>query len=167
MLLSVTQLCPTLCDPMDCSLPSSSVHGIPRQEYWSDLSFPSSGDLPDPVIGFVIAVFHLYVLISLLTKIYLVGSETQMRGKFISLLSHCGGRSSSMQRQLCIIKSLKGSDSLLPCHPLSYLRCLWNPKDIRMRQLQILRLPILDNYRIKHQLYSCYDLLLTYLNLLY
>ena len=23
----VTQLCPTLCDPMDCSLPGSSVHG--------------------------------------------------------------------------------------------------------------------------------------------
>ena len=25
---SVTQLCPTLCDPMDCSPPNSSVHGI-------------------------------------------------------------------------------------------------------------------------------------------
>ena len=24
----VAQLCPTLCDPMDCSLPSSSVQGI-------------------------------------------------------------------------------------------------------------------------------------------
>ena len=24
----VTQLCPTLCDPTDCSLPGSSVHGI-------------------------------------------------------------------------------------------------------------------------------------------
>ena len=24
----VTQLCPTLCDPMDCSLPGSSLHGI-------------------------------------------------------------------------------------------------------------------------------------------
>ena len=24
----VAQLCPTLCDPTDCSLPSSSVHGI-------------------------------------------------------------------------------------------------------------------------------------------
>ena len=34
----VAQLCPTLCDPMDCSLPGSSVHGI----------FP--GDLPDPGI---------------------------------------------------------------------------------------------------------------------
>ena len=24
----ITQLCPTLCDPMDCSPPDSSVHGI-------------------------------------------------------------------------------------------------------------------------------------------
>ena len=24
----VAQFCPTLCDPMDCSLPGSSVHGI-------------------------------------------------------------------------------------------------------------------------------------------
>ena len=24
----VIQSCPTLCDPMDCSLPGSSVHGI-------------------------------------------------------------------------------------------------------------------------------------------
>ena len=29
------QLCPTLCDPMDCSLPVSSVHGFSMQEYWS------------------------------------------------------------------------------------------------------------------------------------
>ena len=28
ILNEVTQLCPTLCDPMDCSLPGSSVHGI-------------------------------------------------------------------------------------------------------------------------------------------
>ena len=26
--LKVAQSCPTLCDPMDCSLPASSVHGI-------------------------------------------------------------------------------------------------------------------------------------------
>jgi len=32
-----TQLCPTLSDPMDCSLPGSSDHGISRQEYWSGL----------------------------------------------------------------------------------------------------------------------------------
>jgi len=35
---------------MDCSLPGSSVRGISRQEYWSGLPFPSSGDLPNPGI---------------------------------------------------------------------------------------------------------------------
>ena len=45
----VAKLCPTLCDPMDYSLPGFSVHGI-FQEYWSRLPFPSPGDLPDPGI---------------------------------------------------------------------------------------------------------------------
>ena len=44
------QLCPTLWDPMDCSLPGSSVHGFSRQEYCSGLPFSSPGDLPDPGI---------------------------------------------------------------------------------------------------------------------
>ena len=33
----VTQSCPTLCHPLDCSPPGSSVHGILRQEHWSGL----------------------------------------------------------------------------------------------------------------------------------
>ena len=44
------QLCLTLCDPMNHSPPGSSVHGISRQEYWSGLSRPPPGDLPDPGI---------------------------------------------------------------------------------------------------------------------
>ena len=43
-----TQSCPTLCDPLDCSPPGSSVHRIFQQEYWSELPFPSSRDLPNP-----------------------------------------------------------------------------------------------------------------------
>ena len=46
----VAQSCPTLCNPMDCSLPGSSTHGISRQEYWSGLPLPSPDDLPDPGI---------------------------------------------------------------------------------------------------------------------
>ena len=41
------QLCPTLCDPTDCSLPDCSVHGILQQEYWSGLLCLPQGDLPD------------------------------------------------------------------------------------------------------------------------
>ena len=39
----VAQSCPTLCDPMDCSLPGSSIHRIfqARQEYWSGVPLPS------------------------------------------------------------------------------------------------------------------------------
>ena len=47
---SVTQSCPTLCDPRDCSLPGSSVRGISRQEHWNGLPFPSPGDLSYPRI---------------------------------------------------------------------------------------------------------------------
>ena len=44
----VAQLCPTLCAPMDGSLPSSGSMGFSRQEeYWSGLPFPSPGDLPN------------------------------------------------------------------------------------------------------------------------
>ena len=43
------QSCPTVGDPMDCSLSGSSVHGV-FQECWSGLPFPSPGDLPDPGI---------------------------------------------------------------------------------------------------------------------
>ena len=43
-------LCQTLCDPMDCNPPGSSVMEFSRQEYWSGLPFPSPRDLPNPGI---------------------------------------------------------------------------------------------------------------------
>ena len=45
----VAQSCPTLCNPVNYSLPGSSM-GFSRQEYWSGLLFPSPEDLPDPGI---------------------------------------------------------------------------------------------------------------------
>ena len=38
------QLCPTLCDPMDCSLPGSSVHGIlqARVPEWGAIAFSNA-----------------------------------------------------------------------------------------------------------------------------
>ena len=35
------QSCPTLCNPMDCSVPGSPSLGFSRQEHWSGLPFPS------------------------------------------------------------------------------------------------------------------------------
>ena len=44
----VAQSCLTLCDPMDSSLHQAPPSmGFSRQEYWSGLSFPSPGNLPD------------------------------------------------------------------------------------------------------------------------
>ena len=40
----VAKLCPTFCNPMDCSLPESSVHGISQ-----NIPF-SPGDCPNPGI---------------------------------------------------------------------------------------------------------------------
>ena len=39
----VTQLHPALCNPLDCIPPGSSVHGFPRQGYWSGVPLPSWG----------------------------------------------------------------------------------------------------------------------------
>ena len=47
MKVLVTQSCPTLCDPVDCSLPGSFFHGI-LQARILVATFPSSGNLPDP-----------------------------------------------------------------------------------------------------------------------
>ena len=42
------QSCPTLCDPMDCSLPGSSVHGIfqARVLEWGAIAFSKLAQLP-------------------------------------------------------------------------------------------------------------------------
>ena len=46
----VAKPCPTLGNPMDCSLPGSLSKGFSRQEYWSGLPFTSPGYLPHPGI---------------------------------------------------------------------------------------------------------------------
>ena len=44
------QLCLTLCNPMDGAHQAPLSMGFSRQEYWSGLLCPPSGDLPDPGI---------------------------------------------------------------------------------------------------------------------
>ena len=39
---SVAKLCPTLCNPMDCSPPGSSVHGILKAGILEQVAFPVS-----------------------------------------------------------------------------------------------------------------------------
>ena len=44
----VAQLCPTLCNPMDCSLPGSSIHGISQARIlqWVAISFSRGSSQP-------------------------------------------------------------------------------------------------------------------------
>ena len=53
--VKVTQLCLTLCNPMDCSLPDScspcsSLHGILQARILKWVAIPLPGDLPNPGI---------------------------------------------------------------------------------------------------------------------
>ena len=45
-----SQVCLTLCDPMGCSPPGSSVCWISQARRLEWVAFPSPGDLPDPGI---------------------------------------------------------------------------------------------------------------------
>ena len=46
----VAQLCPTLCNPVDCAYQAPPSMGFSRQEYCSGVLLPSPGDLPNPGI---------------------------------------------------------------------------------------------------------------------
>ena len=50
MKVLVAQSCPTLYDPMDCSLLGSSVHGILQARILDGLPYPSPGNIHDPGI---------------------------------------------------------------------------------------------------------------------
>ena len=47
MKVLVPELCLTLCNPMDCSPPDSSLHGIFQARILEWFPFPSPGDLLD------------------------------------------------------------------------------------------------------------------------
>ena len=62
---SVTQLCPTLCHPMDCSPPGFSVHGIIPARRWSELLLSLSGNFSDSGIEHVSPVSPVLQAVSL------------------------------------------------------------------------------------------------------
>ena len=66
----VTQLFPTLCDPMDCSPPGSSVHEILQARILEWVAIPFSGDLHDPRIVPSSPALQAY---SLLTELLIWG----------------------------------------------------------------------------------------------
>ena len=50
MKVIIARSCPTVCDPWTVACQAPLSMEFSRQEYWSGLPFPSSGDLPDPGI---------------------------------------------------------------------------------------------------------------------
>ena len=63
------QSCLTLCDPMNCSVPGSSVHGVfPWDVFlypWNELLFPPPGDLPRPGIDLLRLLCSMQILFPL------------------------------------------------------------------------------------------------------
>ena len=90
----VAQSCPTLLDPMDCSLPGSSSMGFSRQEYWSGVPLPSPRCLIDTVNllhenqNFFTCYIHFFHLTSLHgTTIFIAETQTKsLNFIFYSLL---------------------------------------------------------------------------------
>ena len=54
----VAQLCPTLCNSMDCICQASLSMEFSRPKYWSGFLFPTPGDLPDPGIEYFLHLLH-------------------------------------------------------------------------------------------------------------
>ena len=98
---SVTQSCPTLCDPMDCSLPGSSIRGIFQQEYWSGLPFPTPEDLPNSGIEPVSPVALAMQVYSLL----------------LSQSSHYFSQFSSVTQSCLTLRPHESQHARPPCPP--------------------------------------------------
>ena len=87
----VTQSCPTLCNPMDCSPPGSSVHGILQARIleWVAISFSRRSSQPgDQTLVSCIAgrFFTVYAMGSLKNKhIQLLNFLPRMYVNFLSL----------------------------------------------------------------------------------
>ena len=135
----VAQSCPTLCDPMDCSLPGSSIHGIfqarilewvaisfsrgssrPRDRTWSPTlqaySLPSepSGEVVEGYKRSVCTLFATYFE-SILTRSYSVESFQShglQHARPLSITNSWG------LLKLISIESVMPSNHLILCHPL-------------------------------------------------
>ena len=111
----VAQSCPTLCDPMDCSLSGSPSMGFSRQECWSGLPFPSPGDLPNPGIEPGSPTLQADALPSELPGKPLLSASTHM---FLSSWSLTTG----IFGNFYLLFISKYSSTLYDCQDLSILR---------------------------------------------
>ena len=75
------QSCPTLCDPIDCSPPGSSVHRILQARILEWVALPSPGDLPDPGVEPTSPALHV-------DSLPLRHLESRPQAMFCSHISH-------------------------------------------------------------------------------
>ena len=118
----VTQLCPTLCHPMDCKAPLSI--GFPRQEYSSGLPFSSPGIEPVSLASPALAGRFFttdspgmpscfFSSVQSLSRVWLF--VTPLTAAHQTSLSITNTRS---LLKLMSIKSVMPSNHLILCHPL-------------------------------------------------
>ena len=109
----VTQSCPTLSDPMDCSLPGSSIHGIfqARVLEWGAIAFSAR-----PVT---------YVIIRSVAILTTAPGTTQCNTFKVWLVYHqCPCHLLSIHRQPGIIINLKGKINYkFPQKPYYFVMC--------------------------------------------
>ena len=82
----VAQSCPTLCDPMDCSLPGSSVHGIfqARVLEWGAIAFSIK---PARILYFpTVKIYFLNLIVSVINYMTSRISSPALDQKFPLLL---------------------------------------------------------------------------------
>ena len=111
----IAQLCPTLCDPVDCSLPGSSVNGIfqARVLEWVAVSFSKGSSLPRDWTWVSALKADAYRL-----RHFWWGNEsTEELG---NLLSNCW-LSEKQRLDWNEVTWLHSMDSLLPMFPLKKL----------------------------------------------
>ena len=87
----VAQLCLTVCDPMDCSLPGSSIHGISQARImqWVAISFSRGSSWPRDQTRVSCIAGRLFTVWATREELYFANSTTKPNGKgcrFIILL---------------------------------------------------------------------------------
>ena len=105
----VAQSCPTLCDPMDCSLPGSSVHGIfqARVLEWGAIAFSTK----------VWVYFVFWYLVLVLMVIITEKDASYLRKKWVELTKSFfnpihWSYSDSFWNQSFLLNKLKGATFL-------------------------------------------------------
>ena len=95
----VAQSCPTLSDPMDCSLPGSSIHGIFRARVleWGAIAFSKHTRTPDKLVveidGCPESIWSIPKLLWTLGTTRTLGGPWSLRKNFLQLISFILGTS--------------------------------------------------------------------------